>query len=60
MPPYRLQHGRFPVAERISSRGINLPTHGNLSEDDVDYVCENLLASIEMLQANSRTVGRAA
>ena len=60
MPPYRRQHGRFPVAERISSRGINLPTHGNLSEDDVDYVCENLLASIEMLQGNSRTVGRAA
>lgn len=60
MPPYRGQHGRFPVAERISSRGINLPTHGKLSEEDVDYVCENLLASIQMLQARTRSVGRVA
>lgn len=60
MPPYRGQKGQFPVADQISSRGINLPTHGMLSEDDVDYICENLLASIKMLQTRSRYIGRAA
>ena len=44
LPPYRdLVHGQsFPVAERIASRGINLPTFASLTRADVDYVCECL------------------
>jgi perosamine synthetase len=44
LPPYRDSvHGQtFPVAERISSRGINLPTFASLNRTDVDYVCECL------------------
>lgn len=44
LPPYRdLVRGQsFPVAERIASRGINLPTFASLNRADVDYVCECL------------------
>jgi perosamine synthetase len=44
LPPYRdLARGQsFPVSERISSRGINLPTFASLTRADVDYVCECL------------------
>ena len=44
LPPYRDSvHGqRFPVSERIASRGINLPTFASLSRANVDYVCECL------------------
>ena len=41
LPPYRdLQKGdHFPVADTISSRGLNIPTHANLSAADIEYVC---------------------
>ena len=38
LPPYLDRSRRFPVADRLAARGINLPTHGLLSEDDVDFV----------------------
>jgi perosamine synthetase len=43
LPPY-LDPARpaLPVAERLAARGLNLPTHGALREEDVDYVCERL------------------
>lgn len=45
LPPYResCRGSRFPVAERIASRGINLPTYTGLTHDDVDYVSDCLL-----------------
>ena len=44
LPPYRdLVRGQaFPIAERIASHGINLPTFAALERADVDYVCESL------------------
>jgi perosamine synthetase len=44
LPPYRDQVAgqTFPVAERLASQGINLPTFAGLSRADVDYVCECL------------------
>ena len=33
----------FPVAERLSARGINLPTFAQLSGPEQGYVCEHLL-----------------
>jgi perosamine synthetase len=44
LPPYHdLVRGQsFPVADRIASRGINLPTFASLDRADVDYVCECL------------------
>ena len=44
LPPYRgLARGqRFPVAERIASGGINLPTWAGLTKKDVKFVCDAL------------------
>jgi len=44
LPMYATTPGqRFPVAERLSAYGFNLPSSANLSESDIDYVCERLL-----------------
>lgn len=45
MPPYRSANCSLPVAEAIASRGISLPTHSLLTEDQVRYVCEVLIAA---------------
>ncbi|HEY4442357.1 MAG TPA: DegT/DnrJ/EryC1/StrS family aminotransferase, partial [Candidatus Elarobacter sp.] len=42
MPPYREADGTYPVAERLGARGISLPTHALLTEDDVDYIVDAL------------------
>ena len=42
MPPYREPDGAYPVAERLGSRGLSLPTHGQLNEDDVAYIAATL------------------
>ena len=47
LPPYRdSAAGSFPRAEFSSSRGINLPTHGNLTEQDIRYVAQAVAACI--------------
>jgi perosamine synthetase len=38
MPPYEQAVGSFPVAERISSRGLALPTHSRLTRMDVAHI----------------------
>jgi perosamine synthetase len=56
LPPY-LQDGRpFPVADRLAARGLNLPTHGMLTEDDVDYIVARIRSRI----AASPAIGRRA
>lgn len=35
-----------PVAENAEKRGISLPSAANITEDDVDFVCKLLIASI--------------
>lgn len=47
MPPYEGSPGHFPVAERLGARGISLPSHALLTEQDVKYVCDNLLDIIK-------------
>lgn len=34
--------GNYPVADALSARGLYLPLYPDLSDDDVDYVCEVL------------------
>ena len=47
LPPYRdAAPGPFPRADFCGSRGISLPTHGRLTEQDVDRVVEALAASV--------------
>jgi perosamine synthetase len=42
LPPYKMAAGSFPVAEGLARRGINLPTHGLLIEEDIAYVAARL------------------
>jgi perosamine synthetase len=45
LPIYReLAEGRsFPVADRLAARGINLPSSAALREEDIDFVCSELV-----------------
>ena len=47
MPPYLDPAASCPVAERLASRGISLPSHAMLSEEDVAYVCGCLAKAIQ-------------
>lgn len=53
MPMYQSQaQGQaFPVAERIAARGLNLPSSASLSEDDIDFVCEQLIQTLHRAEA---------
>lgn len=46
MPPYYDKEARFANAEFISHRGINLPTHAMLEEDDIRFVANTLINTI--------------
>ena len=50
LPPYLEENGRYPVAERLSATGINLPTHAGLAEADVDRVVSVLLAAVRSFE----------
>lgn len=43
MPAHRDLTGSFPVSVDASTRGISLPTHTLLSDDDVDLVSETVI-----------------
>ncbi|MEI8212231.1 MAG: DegT/DnrJ/EryC1/StrS family aminotransferase [Planctomycetota bacterium] len=60
MPAYVGSPGEFPVAERCAAFGINLPTHGNLTRDDVTYVCEQAVQAWHKLRYGRVTRSRAA
>lgn len=42
MPVYREETGAYPVAERLGRRGVNLPSHGLMTEEDVQYVARQI------------------
>lgn len=43
MPPYYDPQADCPVAEDVSARGLNIPTHALLSDEDIDYVAKKIL-----------------
>lgn len=45
MPPYYDAQLKLPIAEKLAARGISLPTHAGLTEDDVAYICDSLVQS---------------
>lgn len=51
LPPYRaLQSAdEFPVANRISSQGINVPTYAGLEADDVSHICSTISGVVGQL-----------
>lgn len=46
MPPY-LEQTAYPVADAWFGRGINLPTHQGVSQEDVDYITATLRRILE-------------
>lgn len=42
MPMFSAKFNRFPVAENIAHRGINLPSYPELNEDDVKFISEQV------------------
>lgn len=51
LPPYRDDTpGKFPNADFCSSRGINLPTHGRLSESDIDRIVGSLRSALAKIR----------
>jgi perosamine synthetase len=42
LPPYREPKGSYPVAESLARRGISLPTHGLLTEEDIAYIAASI------------------
>jgi perosamine synthetase len=45
LPPYR-EDTAYPVADEWAQRGINLPTHGGLTQDDVTRISEVLATAL--------------
>jgi perosamine synthetase len=40
LPPYEGREERFPVAEELARKGINLPSASTLTEEDIERVCK--------------------
>ena len=50
LPMYQpeLQGESYPIAERLSARGINLPSGPELSVEEIDYVCDRLINALNV------------
>lgn len=46
-PPHRDEVGFYPNATQGAARGINLPTHGLLTEADVERICDALADAVQ-------------
>lgn len=42
LPPYKDTINQYPVAENISFRGINIPTHALLTEENIKYIVDRI------------------
>jgi len=42
MPVYEDINAKCPVSEEVASKGMNLPTHGLLTREDVKYICDTV------------------
>lgn len=43
MPPYYSEHADCPVSEDVASRGLNLPTHAQLTPNDLEYIVDRVV-----------------
>ena len=37
-----------PVAHELSYKGINLPSYVGISNEQIDYICENVVSLLEL------------
>ena len=44
MPMYEGEKGDFPKAENIAFKGINLPSYPELTQNELDYICSNIIS----------------
>jgi perosamine synthetase len=53
LQPYYLEHyshkGEFPVAENVLKQVLCLPMHANLNTDDLEYITESFVSSLNEL-----------
>lgn len=49
MPFYSKWFGRYPVAENLSSKGINLPSYPGLKKEDVQEICGVIMSFYKKL-----------
>lgn len=41
MPPYKkYARGDYPISRYVANRGINLPSHPGLTEEELEYICD--------------------
>jgi perosamine synthetase len=57
MPPH-FSSARFPVADRVSTSGLNLPSSPRLERADVEHVAARLVFHARALAAGARPVQR--
>jgi perosamine synthetase len=48
MPMY--QKANTPVTHQVFMSGINLPSYYDITQNDVDYVCEQVKASLSFMK----------
>ena len=53
-PPHRDDSRAYPCATLGAARGINLPTHARLNEDDVRRICASLDRAIRLARLRQR------
>jgi perosamine synthetase len=54
MPVYREPDGSYPAAEDLARRGVSLPTHGLLTEEDVDRIAKTIHQTVRARAAAAR------
>lgn len=47
LPPYAEKNSTYPVADVLAARGLNLPTHAMLTEEDIAYVADSIRSVCE-------------
>lgn len=58
LPPYEPQNRdrRFPIADRLSANGFNIPSSANLEEADIVRVCETLAQALGKESRNAPAI----
>jgi perosamine synthetase len=56
LPPYEEDWTQYPKATECAARGMSLPTHELLTEEDVGYICDQLESSIQSVGLSLKAV----
>jgi dTDP-4-amino-4,6-dideoxygalactose transaminase len=46
MPPYKQWKIDSPISADVTARGLNLPTHSSLTEEDIEYIEQSIKSII--------------